>query len=91
VPGFLLVAVSGPLIPRIRRAPLVGAAMDGVVAASIALMAVVTWQLGKAAIVDRTTVVLFVLSAVALLRFRVNSAWLIVAAAFGGWVLQVWR
>jgi chromate transporter len=91
VPDFLLVAVSGPLIPRIRRSPLVGAAMDGVVAASIALMAVVTWQLGKAAIVDRTTVVLFVLSAVALLRFRVNSAWLVGAAAAGGWVLQVVR
>jgi chromate transporter len=65
--------------------------MDGVVAASIALMAVVTWQLGKAAVVDRMTLGLFVLSVVALLRFRVNSAVLIVVAAVLGWVLQVFR
>jgi chromate transporter len=88
VPGFLLVAVAGPLIPRIRRAPVVAAALDGVVAASIALMAVVTWQLGRAAVVDRMTLALFVLSLVAVLRFRVNSAALIVAAAVLGWARQ---
>lgn len=91
VPGFLLVAVSGPLIPRIRRAPIVAAALDGVVAASIALMAVVSWQLGRAAITDRLTLALFVLSVVALLRFRVNSAALIVAAGLLGWARQIFQ
>jgi chromate transporter len=91
LPGFLLVAVGGPLIPRLRRAPVVAAALDGVVAASIALMAVVTWQLGRAAMVDRMTLGLFVLSVVVLLRFSVNSAWLIVAAGALGWGLQTWR
>ena len=91
LPGFLLVAVLGPLMPRLRRAPLVAAALDGVVAASIALMAVVAWQLGKAALVDRMTLALFVLSVVALLRFRVNSVWLIVGAGALGWGLQTFR
>jgi len=91
LPGFLLVAVSGPLIPRIRRSALASAALDGVIAGSLALMAAVTWQLGKTAIVDRTTLVVFLLSAFALLRFRVNSAWLIAAAAVAGWVLHAWR
>jgi chromate transporter len=91
LPGFLLVAASGPLIPRIRRSPVISAALDGVVAGSLALMAVVTWQLGKAAIMDRMTIAIFVVSAVALLRFRVNSVWLIGAAAVGGWVLQAVR
>jgi chromate transporter len=54
-------------------------------------MAVVTWQLGKAAIMDRMTIAIFVVSVVALLRFRVNSVWLIGAAAVGGWVLQAVR
>ena len=88
LPGFLLVAMSGPLIPRIRRSAPASAALDGVIAGSLALMAVVTWQLGKTAIVDRTTLVVFLLSAFALLRFRVNSAWLIGAAAVAGWVLR---
>jgi chromate transporter len=91
LPGFLLVAASGPLIPRIRRSPVISAALDGVVAGSLALMAVVTWQLGKAAIMDRMTIAIFVVSVVALLRFRVNSVWLIGAAAVGGWALQAVR
>jgi len=91
LPGFLLVAASGPLLPRIRRSPVISAALDGVVAGSLALMAVVTWQLGKAAIVDRMTIAVFALSVVALLRFRVNSVWLIGAAAAGGWLLEAVR
>src|ERR1035437_403260 len=91
LPGFLLVAASGPLLPRIRRSRAISAALDGVVAGSLALMAVVTWQLGKAAIMDRMTIAIFVVSVVALLRFRVNSVWLIGAAAVGGWVLQAVR
>jgi len=51
-------------------------------------MAVVTWQLGKTAIVDRITLIVFLLSAFVLLRFRINSAWLIGAAALSGWVLR---
>src|SRR5215212_1511061 len=55
LPAFVFVALSGPLIPRIRRSRVAGAALDGVNAASFALMALVTWQLGRAAIVDVPT------------------------------------
>jgi chromate transporter len=87
LPGFVLVTVSGPLIPRLRKSAVAAAALDGVVAGSLALMAVVAWQLGKASIVDRTTLVVFGVSLIALLRFRVNSAWLVAAAAVVGWVM----
>ena len=59
LPGFILVALSGPVIPRLRRSPIAAAALDGVVAGSLALMAVVTWQLGKASIVSWTTLAIF--------------------------------
>jgi len=88
LPGFVLVAVSGPLIPRLRKSAAAAAALDGVVAGSLALMAVVAWQLGKASIVDRTTLLVFAVSLIALLRFRMNSAWLIVAAAIVGWFMR---
>ena len=81
LPGFFLVALSGPVIPRLRRSPLAAAALDGVVAGSLALKAVVTWQLGKAAIVNWTALAIFGVSLIGLLRFRLNSAWLIAAAA----------
>src|SRR5262249_42693284 len=35
LPGFLLVAASGPLLPKIRRSPLAGAALDGVIVGSL--------------------------------------------------------
>jgi chromate transporter len=88
LPGFVLVAASGPLIPRLRKSALVAAGLDGVVAGSLALIAVVAWQLGKAAIVDPVTLLVFLVSLVALLRFRVNSAWLIAAAALVGWFMR---
>lgn len=88
LPGFLLVAMSGPLIPKIRRSPVAGAILDGVVAGSLALMAVVAWQLGRSAIVDWVTGLIFVVSAIALLGFRVNSAWLIGGGAVIGWIVR---
>jgi chromate transporter len=88
LPGFLLVAVSGPLLPKIRQSALAGAVLDGVVAGSLALMAVVTWQLGKAAIVDGRGLLICLTSLVALWRYRINSAWLIGAAAVAGWILK---
>jgi chromate transporter len=84
LPAFFFVAISGPLIPRIRKSKVAGAFLDGVNAASLALMIVVTWQLGRAAIVDVPTSVLAMAAGVALIRFRVNSAWLVLAGAIVG-------
>lgn len=88
LPGFILVALSEPLIPRLRGSPAFAAALDGVIAGSLALMAVVTWQLGKASIVDWATLFVFGASLIALLRFQVNSAWLILASASVGLLLR---
>ncbi len=88
LPGFILVALSGPVIPRLRKSPVFAVALDGVVAGSLALMAVVTWQLGKASLVDWMTLAIFAVSLILLLRFKVNSAWLIGTAAVVGWFLR---
>jgi chromate transporter len=84
LPSFVFVAASGPLIPRLRRSPVAGAMLDGVNAGAVALMAVVGVQLGRAAIVDVPTALMAVASAVALLRFRVNSAWVVLAGGLAG-------
>ncbi len=83
-PAFFFVAVSGPLLPRIRRSPTAGSFLDGVNAASLALMVVVTWQLGRAAIVDLPTIAIAALSALLLIGYRVNSVWLILAGGIAG-------
>lgn len=87
LPAFVFVAVSGPLVPRIRRSRIAGAALDGVNVASLALMAVVTWQLGRAAIVDVSTALLAVVAAVLLLMTRVSSVWLVAGGAVAGFIL----
>jgi chromate transporter len=81
LPAFILVAVSGPLIPLIRRSTTAGVFLDGVNVASLALMVAVSYQLGRSAVVDWLTAVLVILSAVLLLRFRINSAWLVLGGA----------
>jgi chromate transporter len=84
LPAFLLVAVSGPLVPRIRKSKVAGSFLDGVNVASLALIAAVTWQLGRASLIDGVTVVLAAVSLIALLPFRVNSAWLVLFGAVVG-------
>jgi len=84
LPAFFFVSISGPLLPRLRRSPVAGAFLDGVNAGSLALMVVVTWELSRAAIVDVTTIMLAVPSEKHLLRFRVNSAWLVLLGAAAG-------
>ncbi|MGH2615749.1 MAG: chromate efflux transporter [Thermomicrobiales bacterium] len=85
VPAFMLVGVTHPLVPKLRNSPWTAGFLDGVSAAAVGLMASVTVVLGQAALVGPYTIALALVAALLLIRFRVNSAWLIV----GGGVLGV--
>jgi chromate transporter len=84
LPSFLMVAALEPVVTRLRRSATAGAALDGINAAAIALMAGVTWFLGQEAIVDVPTALLAAAAAVALVRYRVNPVWLIGLGALYG-------
>ena len=84
LPAFIFVAISGPLVPRMRRSPVIGAFLDGVVIASLGLMVVVTWQLLHTALVDWITLILAAASALLLFRYKTNSAWLVLGGALVG-------
>jgi chromate transporter len=88
LPAFFFVAVSGPLVPRIRRSETAGAFLDGVNAASLSLMSVVTWQLGRASLGDWLTITLLIAGLVLLIRYHLNSAWLVLGGAITGLLLQ---
>jgi chromate transporter len=88
LPAFFFVAVSGRLAPRIRRSETAGAFLDGVNAASLSLMAVVTSQIGRAALGDWLTVALLISSLVLLMRYHLNSAWLVFGGAVAGLLLH---
>lgn len=87
LPAFVFVAISSPIVPRLRKSATASAVLDGVNVASLALMAVVTLQLGRTALVDPLTIALAALSAVFIIRWRVNSAWLVLVAAVLGLAL----
>ncbi len=84
LPAFFFVAVSGPLTTRIRRSAMAGAFLDGVNAASLSLITVVAWRLSWASLVDWTTATLLAVSLILLIRFRLNSAWLVLGGALAG-------
>jgi chromate transporter len=84
LPGFVLVAMIRPLVARVRRSPVAGAFLDGVNVASLALMAVVGVQIGRAALVDGITAALAVASAALLVRFKVSPTWLLLAGGMVG-------
>ena len=84
LPAFVFVAMSGPLVPRLRRSPVAGAVLDGVNVASLALMTVVTFQIARTALVDWITIAVMVAAAIALVRGRVSSTWLVAAGALVG-------
>jgi chromate transporter len=88
LPAFVLVAASGPLIPRIRKSKVASAFLDGVNVASLALMLAVSWQLTRASLTDTATIVVAVVSLFLLLRYRLNSAWLLLIGAVMGLIMN---
>jgi chromate transporter len=88
LPAFVFVALSGPLVPRLRASPVAGGFLDGVNVASLALMTVVTVQLAAAALVDWPTVGIALLSALLLIRLKLGSTWVIAMGATAGWVIH---
>lgn len=88
LPSFIFVALSSPLIPRMRNSPWLAAFLDGINVAALGLMLGVTWELGRAAVVDWLTLVLALISAVLLLRYKLNSTWLIAGGAAIGLLAQ---
>lgn len=89
LPSFIFVAVSNPLIPKLRQSTWAGSLLDGVIVASLALMAAVTFQLGRSSLTDLTAWLIFAGSALLLFRFKVNSSWLILGGALTGLLLSL--
>jgi chromate transporter len=88
LPAFVLVAASRPLVVRVRKSKAAGAFLDGVNVASLGLIVAVTVQLGRAALIDVPTVLLAIVSALVIFRYKLNSAWLVGGGAIAGLVMH---
>jgi len=86
LPAFVLVWVVNPWVAKLRQSRWASGFLDGVNAASLGLMAGVTYTLAQSALVDGVTIMVVILSAIAVFRFNVNSAWLVLAGGAIGLV-----
>jgi len=84
LPSFFFVALLARIVPYIRKSPWTAAFLDGVNVAALGLMAGVTWQLGRAALIDIPTILLALAAGVLLFRFKLNSAWLVLVGGSVG-------
>ena len=78
LPAFVFVAITSPFIPRLRNSPALSGILDGVNVVSLALMAGVTWQLGRYAIFDPVSVLIALVTLVLLFATEINPAWLVI-------------
>jgi chromate transporter len=88
LPAFVYVGATAGFLPKLRQSPVASAFLDGVNAAAVALMAFVGWQFARASLVNASAVILAVVSAVLVLRYKVNSAWLVLGGAIAGILLH---
>jgi chromate transporter len=84
LPAFVFVAITSPFIPRLRNSAALAGILDGVNVASLALMAGVTWQLGRSAIFDSVSVLIAVVTLVLLIATKINPAWLVIGGGIVG-------
>ena len=89
LPAFVFVAITAKYLPMLRKSPMASAFLDGVNAAAVALMAFVGWQFARATLGSVPTMLIAIVAAVLLLRFRVNSAWLVLGGAVAGIALRL--
>jgi chromate transporter len=88
LPSFVFVAIVYPMVPRLRGSAWMSAFLDGVNVAAIGLMLAVTWQLGRSAVIDGPSAALALVATILLLRWRINSVWLIAGAGVIGTVVH---
>jgi chromate transporter len=84
LPSFVFIAIIFPLIPKLKKAPGARVFLDAINAVTVGLMAAVSWQLARGAILDAFTAVEAIVGLVILRRFQINSAWLILGGLLAG-------
>jgi chromate transporter len=97
LPSFILVILTAPLIPKMRRSRFMSGLLDGVNAGVIAAILITVVHLAGEAlqpldgafVTSLVAILLAVFALVALVRFRVNATWLIIIGGAVGLVLQL--
>jgi chromate transporter len=88
LPAFFFVAITGPIIPRLRNSPVLAGLLDGANVVSLALMAGVIWQLGQATVTEPILALLALAALALLFGTGINPSWLILGGGAVGLAYQ---
>jgi chromate transporter len=90
IPSFLFVALLNPLIPKMRKSPLMSAFLDAINVAAVAVIAAVLVEMGKATFHDWRSMVIALAGLIVVFVFKkLNSAYLVIGSAFVGYLLSL--
>jgi chromate transporter len=84
LPSFVYIAILFPFIPKLKGSAGARLFLDGINAVTVGLMAAVSWQLARGAILDAFTAAEAVIGFLILRRYQINSAWLILGGLVAG-------
>ena len=88
LPSFLFVLILNPLIPKMRKSNIIGAILDAVNVAAVALILAVCIQMGKDTLTDWRTIIIAVASLITVFYFKkLNSAFIVIGGAILGYAL----
>jgi chromate transporter len=91
LPSFFFVLILNPIIPKMRQSKWAGAFLDAVNVSAVALMTVVLLQLALSTLLqpfDLGAIMIAIVAAILLLRYKVNTTWLIIGGAIAGWLIK---
>lgn len=88
LPSFLFVLLLNPLIPKMRKSNIIGAILDAVNVAAVALIIAVSIQMAKDTLTDWRTIVIAIASLMVVFVFKkLNSAFIVLGGAIIGYAL----
>lgn len=81
LPPILMIIFLTPFYQKIKEGRWVRPIIQGILAALVGMLVLVTVQMGRAALTDFQSLALMAAASVALIGFRVNLLWIVAAAA----------
>lgn len=87
LPSFFFVAISAPFLSKLRSSEQFSLFLNGVNAASFALMTIVTFELGNKSLISVSSWGIFLMSLIILKFTKLNSAYLILLGGILGYLL----
>jgi chromate transporter len=90
LPSFVFVALLNPMVPRMRRSKGFSAFLDGVNAASVALIVAVCFAFARETVTDWRAILIALSGMVVVFWFpKVNTALVVAGASLAGWLLHL--